>query len=105
MDDEGTAVLAQVSCCRKDVFSGPTIPLGVRHVRIGGISGTKSELDLIKFLLLYSPLLMKMYVRPSINVKPELVTKLNQFRRASEQVEVIYLRQGNKVERNNSKTF
>ncbi|KAL5071542.1 hypothetical protein RYX36_022429 [Vicia faba] len=87
---KGTALLARVSYCGKDVFSGPTIPLRVRHVRIVDISGTKSELDLIKFLLLYSPLLEKMYVKPSINVKPELVTKLNQFKRASRQVEVIY---------------
>ncbi|CAI8605989.1 unnamed protein product [Vicia faba] len=55
---KGTALLARVSYCGKDVFSGPTIPLRVRHVRIVDIS--------------------------------ELVTKLNQFKRASRQVEVIY---------------
>ncbi|CAK8569936.1 unnamed protein product [Lathyrus sativus] len=89
-EDRGAALLPQVSYRRKDVFSRPTIPLGVRHVRIVDISGTRSELALIKYLLLYSPLLEQMYVKPSINVKPELVTKLNSLKRASKQVEVIY---------------
>ncbi|XP_058727081.1 F-box/FBD/LRR-repeat protein At1g13570-like [Vicia villosa] len=89
-EEDGTALLAQVSYCWKDIFFEPTIPLGARHVRIVDISGTKSEIDLIKFLLLYSPLLEKMYVKPSKNVKPELVTEISGFRRASGQVEVIY---------------
>ncbi|XP_058727080.1 F-box/FBD/LRR-repeat protein At1g13570-like [Vicia villosa] len=90
MEEEGSALLAQVSYCWEDIFIGPTIPLGARRVSIVDISGTKSELDLIKFLLLYSPLLEQMYVSPSIHVKPELGTELNRFKRASRQVEVIY---------------
>jgi hypothetical protein len=61
-------------------------------MRIVEISGTKSELDFIRFLLLYSPMLEKMIVKPVANVKPELVTDLIRFRRASAQAELIYQR-------------
>jgi hypothetical protein len=55
------------------------------------ISGTKSELDFIKYLLLYSPVLEKMTVKPSANVKPELMMKaLLRFKRASVEAEVIW---------------
>jgi hypothetical protein len=66
------------------------MPLSVRYVVIEDISGTKSELDFIKFLLRYSPVLEKMTVKPVKNVKPELMTELIRFRRASGQAEVIY---------------
>jgi hypothetical protein len=66
------------------------MPLGVQHVMIVGISGTKSELDFIKFLLLYSPMLEKMTVKPLGKVRPELVTELIRFKRASGEAEVIY---------------
>jgi hypothetical protein len=64
--------------------------LKLQHVKIQDISGTKSELDFIRFLLLYSPVLEKMIVKSVENVKPELITELIRFRRASGQAEVIY---------------
>jgi hypothetical protein len=66
------------------------MPLKLQLVKIQDISGTKSELDFIRFLLLYSPVLEKMIVKPVENVKPELITELIRFRRASGQAEVIY---------------
>jgi hypothetical protein len=66
------------------------MPIEVRHVRMHGISGFKAELDFIRFLLLYSPLLEKMIVEPDLNAKPELLTELVRFKRASGQAEVIY---------------
>jgi len=66
------------------------MPLKLQLVTIQDISGTKSELDFIRFLLLYSPCLEKMIVKPVENVKPELITELIRFRRASGQAEVIY---------------
>ena len=62
----------------------------MRHVTIGIISGFQSELDFIRFLLLYSPMLEKMTVKPLGNVRPELVTELIRFKRASGEAEVIY---------------
>jgi aromatic ring-opening dioxygenase catalytic subunit (LigB family) len=70
----------------------------VRHVRIYDFSGFKSELNLIRYLLLYSPVLEKMIVsRPSyVNVGHKLMHKLmkelNKFKRqrASEQADVIF---------------
>lgn len=64
--------------------------LKLQHVKIQDISGTKSEFDFIRFLLLYSHVLKKMIVEPVENVKPELITELIRFRRASGQAEVIY---------------
>ncbi|RHN77035.1 hypothetical protein MtrunA17_Chr1g0150381 [Medicago truncatula] len=78
-----------VSCCWEDIFSEPSMPLGVQHMMIDGISGTKSELDFIQFLLLYSPDLEKMFVKPIANVRTEVMTKLIRFKRASRQAEVI----------------
>jgi hypothetical protein len=66
------------------------MPLRVRHVNIKGISDITSELDFIRFLLMYSPVLEKMTVKLDVNVKPELMTKIIQFKRASGQAEVIY---------------
>jgi len=59
-------------------------------VVIEDISGTESELDFIRFLLLYSPVLEKMFVKHAENVEPELMTELIRFKRASGQAEVIY---------------
>jgi hypothetical protein len=67
------------------------VPLKVQHVEIQCISGTKSELGFIKFLLLYSPALKKMIVKPAVNLTSELMTELIRFRRVSGQAEVIYL--------------
>ncbi|KAL9385830.1 hypothetical protein Peur_022840 [Populus x canadensis] len=64
----------------------------LRLVKIVGISGIRSELDCIKFLLSNSPVLEQMTVKPaSIEGGWELVKELLRFRRASIQAEVIYL--------------
>lgn len=57
---------------------------------IDGICGKISELDFIRFLLLYSPVLEHMTVKPVSHVGSEVVLKLLQFKRASGQAEVIY---------------
>ncbi|AES96739.1 putative F-box domain, FBD domain, leucine-rich repeat domain, L domain-containing protein [Medicago truncatula] len=88
--EEQTDLVTPVSNCMEDIFSGPTMSLSVKYVVIKDISGTKSELDFIRFLLQYSPVLQKMTVKPAENVKPELMTELIRFRRASGQAEVIY---------------
>jgi len=77
----------------EDIFSEPPMPLRVQHVSIESISGTKYELDFIKFLLLYSPVLEKMTVKlesSTANVRTEVMTELIRFKRASRQAEVIY---------------
>ncbi|CAJ2675109.1 F-box/FBD/LRR-repeat protein At1g13570-like isoform X2 [Trifolium pratense] len=78
------------SYCWEEIFSGPAVPISVRHVNIEGISGIKFELDFIRFLLMYSSVLEKMIVKPGLNVRPELMTELIRFKRASGQAEVIY---------------
>ncbi|MCH91111.1 F-box/FBD/LRR-repeat protein, partial [Trifolium medium] len=88
--EEQTSLLTPASYCWEDLFSEPDMPLIVRNLWIEGISGTKSELDFIRFLLLYSPVLEKMIVKPIVNVKPELMIELIRFKRASAQAEVIY---------------
>ncbi|WJX16042.1 hypothetical protein P8452_06124 [Trifolium repens] len=84
--------LTPATYCWEDIFSKPTMPIRVRHVRIhdSGISGTKSELGFIKFLLLYSPVLEKMIVKPVANYIPELMKALMRFKRASGEAEVIW---------------
>ncbi|GAU17674.1 hypothetical protein TSUD_07360 [Trifolium subterraneum] len=88
--EEQTSLLTPASYCWEDIYSEPNTPLVVRHLRIEGISGTKSELDFIRFLLLYSPMLEKMILKPVVNVKPELMIELLRFRRASTRAEIIY---------------
>uniref|UniRef100_A0A2P2ILD8 Ubiquitin-protein ligase n=1 Tax=Rhizophora mucronata TaxID=61149 RepID=A0A2P2ILD8_RHIMU len=64
----------------------------LRIARIVGISGVKSELDFINFLLLNSPVLERMTVKPaSVNGGWEFIKQLLRFRRASVQAEIIYL--------------
>ncbi|KAJ6344584.1 hypothetical protein OIU76_006160 [Salix suchowensis] len=64
----------------------------LRQVKIAGISGTRSELDCIKFLLSNSPVLEQMTVRPAPNEGGlEMVKELLRFRRASTRAEVIYM--------------
>ncbi|KAL5071543.1 hypothetical protein RYX36_022430, partial [Vicia faba] len=75
---------------RDDTFSRPDTPIQVRHVTIDSISGFQPELDMIRFLLLNSPVLEKMIVKPIVNVRPELVPQLIRFKRASREAEVIY---------------
>ncbi|KAM5572638.1 hypothetical protein ABKV19_012601 [Rosa sericea] len=64
----------------------------LRVVKVSHISGVNAELALIRFLLLNSPVLEKMIVRPvhRSGDRP-LVKKLLQFRRTSAQAEIKYL--------------
>ncbi|XP_058727086.1 F-box/FBD/LRR-repeat protein At1g13570-like [Vicia villosa] len=77
----------------EDIFSKPAMLLRVQHVTINFISGFKSETNLIKFLLLYSPRLEKMIVNPLVKVRQEveLLRELLQFKRASAKAQVIYM--------------
>ncbi|KAK2452819.1 F-box/FBD/LRR-repeat protein [Trifolium repens] len=88
--EEHADLSTPVSYCWDDIFLEPVIPFKLQRVKIQDISGTKSELDFIKFILLYSPVLQKMTVKPIINFTPELMTELIRFRRVSGQAEVIY---------------
>ncbi|XP_038703923.1 F-box/FBD/LRR-repeat protein At1g13570-like [Tripterygium wilfordii] len=64
----------------------------LRLVKIAGISGIRSELDFIRFLLLYSPLLERMTIKPaSLDGGWDLMKELLRFRRASVQAEIVYL--------------
>ncbi|MCI10851.1 F-box/RNI/FBD-like domain protein, partial [Trifolium medium] len=74
----------------EDIFSGPALPIQVRVVKMANISGTILELEFVKFLLLYSPVLEKMFVRPAEYVTPELKKALIGFERASGEAEVIW---------------
>lgn len=64
----------------------------LQRVKMISMSGGKHELDFIRFLLLSSPVLEKMTVKPaSYNGSSELLKKLLRFRRASLCAEIIYL--------------
>lgn len=64
----------------------------LRLVKVSGISGVKSEMDFIKFLLSNSPVLEQLTVKPaSQEGEWELMKELLRFRRASIYAEVIYL--------------
>ncbi|WRX31228.1 FBD domain - like 6 [Theobroma cacao] len=64
----------------------------LRLVKVSGISGVKSEMDFIKFLLSNSPVLERLTVKPaSQDGEWELMKELLRFRRASIYAEVIYL--------------
>ncbi|XWS21106.1 hypothetical protein CRYUN_Cryun30bG0026900 [Craigia yunnanensis] len=64
----------------------------LRMVKVSGISGVKSEMDFIKFLLSNSPVLERLTVKPaSQDGDRELMKELLRFRRASIYAEVIYL--------------
>ena len=64
----------------------------LRFVRIDGIFGAKPELDFISFLLIYSPVLERMTVKPtSVNGGLEMMKELLRFRRASVRAEIIYI--------------
>ncbi|KAK2410782.1 F-box/FBD/LRR-repeat protein [Trifolium repens] len=88
--DEETDVLTPTRYSWEDIFSRPTMPFPVRHVTISDISGTTSEFDFIKFLLLYSPMLEKMTVMPVGDVTPELKRALFRLKRASGEAEVVW---------------
>ncbi|TYH18554.1 hypothetical protein ES288_A05G281100v1 [Gossypium darwinii] len=64
----------------------------LRLVKVSGISGVKSDMDFIKFLLSNSPVLEQLTVKPaSQEGEWELMKELLRFRRASIYAEVIYL--------------
>ncbi|KAL6270664.1 hypothetical protein ACE6H2_027575 [Prunus campanulata] len=64
----------------------------LQRVKMISMYGGKHELDFIRFLLLSSPVLERMTVKPaSYNVSSELLKKLRRFRRASLCAEIIYL--------------
>ncbi|XP_030460514.1 F-box/FBD/LRR-repeat protein At1g13570-like [Syzygium oleosum] len=61
-------------------------------VSMVGISGSKPELELMKFLLTSSPNLQKMTIQPnSTNGEGKLLRELVRYRRASTQAEVFFL--------------
>ncbi|WJX95178.1 hypothetical protein P8452_76524 [Trifolium repens] len=88
--DEETDVLTPTRYSWEDIFLRPAMPFPVRHVTISDISGTTSEFDFIKFLLLHSPMLEKMTVMPVGDVTPELRRALFRLKRASGEAEVIW---------------
>ncbi|KAK9271362.1 hypothetical protein L1049_026952 [Liquidambar formosana] len=64
----------------------------LRLVKIASISGIRSELDFINFVLANSPVLERMTVKPaSLDGGWELLKELLRFRRASVRAEIIYL--------------
>ncbi|XP_058724926.1 putative F-box/FBD/LRR-repeat protein At5g56810 isoform X2 [Vicia villosa] len=90
---EQTALLTAGSFCWGDIFSVPATPLSMQHVTINFISGFKSEIYFIRFLLQYSHVLEKMIVKPLVNVRPGLVRGLVRFRRGSPKAGVFYIDQ------------
>ncbi|KAK1556002.1 hypothetical protein Q3G72_034460 [Acer saccharum] len=63
----------------------------LRVVKIAGISGIRSELDFINFLLSNSPVLERLTVKPvSVDGGWDLMKELLRFRRASTRAEIIY---------------
>ncbi|XP_058727085.1 F-box/FBD/LRR-repeat protein At1g13570-like [Vicia villosa] len=79
--------------CWEDTFSKPDTPIHVQHLRINNISGLQPELEFIRFLVLYSPVLEKIIVERNPNVGTELFIEIIEyilrFKSASE-IEVIY---------------
>lgn len=87
---EDTTCAGTVNFQLDDNWNGPIARL--RRVKINGIAGTKPELEFIRLLLLGSPALEKMTVKPaSVTCGWEIVKKLLQYRRASVYAEIIYL--------------
>ncbi|TKY57754.1 F-box/FBD/LRR-repeat protein [Spatholobus suberectus] len=87
--EEQTVLLTHTYCWEDVYFTCPVMQL--RYVKIDCISGIKPELDFINFLLLYSPVLERMTVKPVSNAGLELMKELLRFRRASGRAEIIYL--------------
>ncbi|XP_038715721.1 F-box/FBD/LRR-repeat protein At1g13570-like isoform X2 [Tripterygium wilfordii] len=64
----------------------------LRLVKIVGISGVRYELDFIRFMLLSSPALERMTIKPaSSDGGWDLMKELLRFRRASVQAEIVYM--------------
>ncbi|CAJ1972834.1 unnamed protein product [Sphenostylis stenocarpa] len=87
--EEQTVQLTHTYCWEDVYFACPDMHL--RYVKIDDISGVKPELDFINFLLLYSPVLERMTVKPASNIGTELMKELLRFRRVSRRAEIIYL--------------
>lgn len=64
----------------------------LRLVKISGISGIKPELEFISFMLLASPALEKIIIKPAlVNEGMEMMKELLRFRRASVRAEIVYV--------------
>lgn len=64
----------------------------LRLVKVSGIAGTRLELGFISFLLLASPALERMTLKPaSANGQLLMLKELLRFRRASVRAEIVYL--------------
>lgn len=66
----------------------------LKLVKITGISAVQAELNFIRFLLLSSPVLESMTVKPTtatVSSEAELLKKLVRFKRSSVDAEIIYL--------------
>ncbi|ESW32790.1 hypothetical protein PHAVU_001G017300 [Phaseolus vulgaris] len=87
--EEQTVLVTHAYSWEDVYFACPEMHL--RNVKIDGISGIKPELDFISFLLLYSPVLERMIVKPVSNIGTELMKELLRFRRVSRQAEIVYL--------------
>jgi hypothetical protein len=83
------AAVGEVKSCLYDCYNCAYTQL--RLVKITDISGVQAELDFIKFLLLSSPALERITIKPSVNCSSELVKELLRFRRLSMLAEIIYL--------------
>ncbi|XP_027332203.1 F-box/FBD/LRR-repeat protein At1g13570-like isoform X2 [Abrus precatorius] len=87
---EEQTVLSTDNYCWEDVYLTCSV-MQLRYVRIDGISGIQPELDFISFLLIYSPELERMTVKPGSSVGSELMKELLRFRRSSGRAEIIYV--------------
>ncbi|XP_061346439.1 F-box/FBD/LRR-repeat protein At1g13570-like [Gastrolobium bilobum] len=90
--EEETVLFKRNYCWEDDRLSCPVPVMHLRYVRIHRITGVKSELDFISFLLLHSPVLERMTVKAVLNGGLEfmLMEELLRFRRASPRAEIIY---------------
>ncbi|KAI4316776.1 hypothetical protein L6164_024721 [Bauhinia variegata] len=88
--EEMITVGAHANFWEDDYWSCPVMPL--RFVGIDGIVGMKPELDFINVLLVYSPVLERLTVKPAcVNGGLELTKQVLRLKRASAQAEIIYL--------------
>ncbi|XP_062025373.1 F-box/FBD/LRR-repeat protein At1g13570-like isoform X2 [Rosa rugosa] len=87
---EGQALVGEVNSWLDDNQNFQLRKLQI--VEVHGISSTKAGLDFIKFLLLNSPMLEKVFCKPASYYRSlELLKKMIQFKRSSALAEIIYL--------------
>ncbi|KAM3203575.1 hypothetical protein P3L10_031201 [Capsicum annuum] len=82
-------------------FTGVTLN-HLRSVKLVGISGTKTEIEIIKLLLAVSPMLVRMLIQPkmaneSAETKLKVLAEITKFPRASTKAEVDYRLDDNRV--------